>query len=117
SGSLAFSVLPTIVFFSTIMTLLYHLGVIQILVRVMAWVMVRVMDVSGAESLCAAANVFVGMTEAPLIIRPYMKDMTRSELMAMLTAGLATIAGGVMAAYVAFGASAGHLMAASIMSA
>lgn len=114
---LAFSVLPTIVFVSSLTAMLFHAGVLQWLVRLMARVMVWVMDVSGAESLCASANVFVGMTEAPLLIRPYLPTMTRSELMAMMTAGMATIAGGVMAAYVGMGADAGHLLAASLMSA
>lgn len=113
----AFSVLPTIIFVSSLTAMLFHAGILQWLVRLMARVMVWVMDVSGAESLCASANVFVGMTEAPLVIRPYLPTMTRSELMAMMTAGMATIAGGVMAAYVGMGADAGHLLAASLMSA
>ena len=113
----AFSVLPTIIFVSSLTAILFHAGVLQWLVRLMARVMVWVMDVSGAESLCASANVFVGMTEAPLVIRPYLATMTRSELMAMMTAGMATIAGGVMAAYAGMGADAGHLLAASLMSA
>ena len=110
---LAFSVLPTIIFVSSLTAMLFHAGILQCLVRMMARVMVWVMDVSGAESLCASANVFVGMTEAPLVIRPYLATMTRSELMAMMTAGMATIAGGVMAAYVGMGADAGHLLSAS----
>jgi len=114
---LAFSVLPTIIFVSSLTAILFHAGVLQQVVRLMARLMVWVMDVSGAESLCASANVFVGMTEAPLVIRPYLPTMTRSELMAMMTAGMATIAGGVMAAYVGMGADAGHLLAASLMSA
>lgn len=113
----AFSVLPTIIFVSSLTALLFHAGILQHLVKVMARLMVWVMDVSGSESLCAAANVFVGMTEAPLAIRPYLASMTRSELMAMMTAGMATIAGGVMAAYAGMGADAGHLLAASLMSA
>jgi concentrative nucleoside transporter, CNT family len=113
----AFSVLPTIIFVSSLTAMLFHAGVLQAVVKLMARVMVWVMDVSGAESLCASANVFVGMTEAPLIIRPYLPTMTRSELMAMMTSGMATIAGGVMAAYVGMGADAGHLLAASLMSA
>jgi concentrative nucleoside transporter, CNT family len=113
----AFSVLPTIIFVSAIMALLFHLGIMQRIVAVMAHVMVKVMRVSGAESLAAAANVFVGQTEAPLVVKPYLNTMTRSELMAMMTGGMATIAGGVMAAYVGMGADAGHLLAASIMSA
>ena len=113
----AFSVLPTIIFVGSIMAVLFYLGVLQFIVKVMAWVMVRVMDVSGSESLAAAANVFVGQTEAPLVIKEYLRTMTKSELMAMMTGGMATIAGGVMAAYASMGADAGHLLAASIMSA
>ncbi len=113
----AFSVLPLIVFFSCLTAILFHWGVIQKIVKVLAWSMVRVMDVSGSESLAAAANVFLGHTEAPLMVRPYLESMTRSELMAMLTGGMATIAGSVMAAYVGLGIDAGHLLAASIMSA
>jgi CNT family concentrative nucleoside transporter len=113
----AITVLPTVIFFSSLMAVLFHLGVLQWVVKVMARVMVWVMDVSGAESLCAAANVFVGMTTAPLVIRPYLESMTRSELMAVMTTGMATVAGGTMAAYAAMGADAGHLMVASLMSA
>lgn len=113
----AFSVLPLIVFFSCLTAILFHWGVIQKIVKVLAWLMVRIMDVSGSESLAAAANVFLGHTEAPLMVRPYLESMTRSELMAMLTGGMATIAGSVMAAYVGLGIDAGHLLAASIMSA
>ncbi len=113
----AFSVLPTIIFVSSITALLFHWGVMQRIVSVMALIMTKAMRVSGAESLAAAANVFVGQTEAPLVVKPYLKTMTSSELMAMMTGGMATIAGGVMAAYVGMGADAGHLLAASIMSA
>jgi CNT family concentrative nucleoside transporter len=113
----AFSVLPLIIFFSCLTAVLFHWGVIQKVVKLLAWLMVRVMDVSGSESLAAAANVFLGHTEAPLMVRPYLESMTRSELMAMLTGGMATIAGSVMAAYVGLGVDAGHLLAASIMSA
>jgi concentrative nucleoside transporter, CNT family len=113
----AFSVLPAIIFVSSLTAVLFHLGILQWVVRFMARVMVWVMNVSGSESLCASANVFVGMTEAPLVIRPYLATMTRSELMAMMSAGMATIAGGVMAVYVGMGADAGHLLAASLMSA
>lgn len=111
------SVLSTVIFFSSLTAVLFYLGVLQWLVKVMARVMVWVMDVSGSESLCASANVFVGMTTAPLAIRPYLQSMTRSELMAMMTGGMATVAGGTMAAYVSMGANAGHLMVASLMSA
>lgn len=113
----AFSVLSTIIFVSALMAVLFHLGIMQLIVKGMARLMVWVMDVSGSEALASASNVFVGQTEAPLIIRPYLSTMTRSELMALMTGGMATIAGGVMAAYVGFGMSAGHLLTASIMSA
>ena len=114
---LAFSVLPTIVFVSSAMAVLFYLGIMQWVVKVMARVMVWVMDTSGTESLAAAAEVFVGNTESPLVIRPYLETMTRSELMAMMTAGMGTVAGGVMAAYVGMGIDAGHLLAASLMAA
>ncbi|MGQ9821620.1 MAG: NupC/NupG family nucleoside CNT transporter [Thermogutta sp.] len=113
----AFKVLPVIIFVSSLTAVLFHLGILQWLVRLMARLMVWVMDVSGAESLAASANVYVGMTEAPLVVRPYLETMTRSELMAMMTAGMATIAGTVMAAYVNMGVDAGHIMTASLISA
>ncbi len=113
----AFSVLPQLIFISSLMAVLFHLGIIQRVVKFMAWVMVRVMDTSGTESLAAGAEVFVGMTESPLVIRPYLDSMTRSELMAMMTAGLATVAGSVMGLYVSWGIDAGHLLAASLMAA
>lgn len=113
----AFKVLPVIIFVSSLTAVLFHLGILQWLVRLMARLMVWVMDVSGAESLAASANVYVGMTEAPLVVRPYLETMTRSELMAMMTAGMATIAGTVMAAYVTMGVDAGHIMTASLISA
>jgi concentrative nucleoside transporter, CNT family len=118
----AFTVLPTIIFFSSLMTLLYYIGVMQLLVRGFAWIMVRTMGTSGAESLSAAGNVFVGQTEAPLLVKPFIKTMTNSELHAVMTGGFATVAGGVMAAYVGmlvafFPDIAGHLIAASVMSA
>lgn len=112
-----FGVLTTIIFFASLMSILYHLGIMQAVVKAVAWVMVRTMGTSGAESLSAAANIFVGQTEAPLVVRPYVSQMTRSELMAVMTGGFATIAGGVMAAYVAFGIDAGHLLTASVISA
>ena len=96
----AFTVLPTIIFFSSLMTVLYHLGVMQKAVKGVAWVMQRTMHTSGAETLSAAGNIFVGQTEAPLLIKPFVEKMTLSELMAVMTAGFATVAGGVMAAYV-----------------
>ncbi|MFW6330836.1 MAG: NupC/NupG family nucleoside CNT transporter [Gemmatimonadota bacterium] len=121
-ATFAFSVLPTIIFFSSLMTVLYHLGIMQAAVKGMAWVMMRTMRTSGAETLSAAGNIFVGQTEAPLLIKPFIERMTMSELMAVMTGGFATVAGGVMAAYVGmlvthFPDIAGHLMAASVMSA
>lgn len=96
----AFQVLPTIIFFSSLMAVLYHLGVMQRIVQAVAWVVSRTLGTSGAESLSVSANIFVGQTEAPLVVRPYLEKMTRSELMAVMTGGMATIAGGVMAAYI-----------------
>ncbi len=113
----AFRVLPTIVFFSSLMAVLYHLGIMQRVVTVMARGMARTMRVSGSESLSVAANVFIGQTEAPLVVRPYIARMTDSELMVLMTGGMATIAGGVLAGYISFGIDAGHLLAASVMSA
>jgi len=113
----AIHILPTIIFFASFMSVLYHLGIMQKIVQFMAWIMAKSMGTSGAESLSAASNIFVGQTEAPLVVRPYISEMTTSELMAIMTGGFATIAGGVMAAYVRFGVDAGHLMAASVMSA
>lgn len=113
----AIHILPTIIFFASLMGVMYHLGIMQKIVQAMAWIMAKTMGTSGAESLSAAGNIFVGQTEAPLLIRPYVSEMTRSELMAIMVGGFATIAGGVMAAYVRFGVDAGHLMAASVMSA
>jgi concentrative nucleoside transporter, CNT family len=111
----AFMVLPTLIFFSAFMAVLYHLGVMQWIVRQMAWVMVRLLGTSGSESLSACANVFVGQTEAPLLIKPFLKNMTMSELHAIMVGGFATIAGGVFALYVGFGVDAGHLMVGSVM--
>ncbi|MCB9662707.1 MAG: NupC/NupG family nucleoside CNT transporter [Alphaproteobacteria bacterium] len=117
----AFWILPTIVFFSSLMAVLYHLGVMQLVVEVLARAMVRTLGTSGAESLSAAGNIFVGQTEAPLLVRPFVGAMTRSELMAVMTGGFATVAGGVMGAYVKFLDDipniAGHLVMASILSA
>ncbi|GBD01183.1 Putative nucleoside permease NupX [bacterium HR18] len=96
----AFQVLPTIIFFSSLMAILYHLGLMQRVVQGVAWVVSRTLKTSGAESLSVSANIFVGQTEAPLVVRPYLERMTRSELMAVMTGGMATIAGGVMAAYI-----------------
>ena len=117
----AFTVLPTIIFFSALTSILYHLGIMQVVVRGIAWVMTRTLGTSGAESLSAAGNIFVGQTEAPLLVRPFVESLTRSELMAVMTGGFATVAGGVMGAYVSFLGGipniAGHLVLASIMSA
>ncbi len=122
SAMLAFSVLPTIVFFSSLMALAYYLGIMQRVVKSVAWVMQRSLGTSGAETTSAAGNIFIGMTEAPLLIRPFVDRMTTSELNTVMTGGFATVAGGVMAAYVAmlapfFPDIAGHLLAASIMAA
>ncbi len=113
----AFKVLPTIIFFSAFISVMYHFGILQRVVSFVAWTMMRTMGTSGSESLSAAANIFVGQTEAPLLIKPYVSSMTMSELHAVMTGGFATIAGGVMAAYISFGVSAQHLIAASVMSA
>lgn len=96
----AFQILPTIVFFASITTILYHYGILQFVVRIMARGMQKLMGISGAESLSVIANIFVGQTEAPLIIKPYIEKMTKSELLAVMTGGMATIAGGIMAAYI-----------------
>jgi CNT family concentrative nucleoside transporter len=117
----AFWILPTIVFFSSLMAILYHLGIMQRIIHVIARLMQITMGTSGAESLSAAGNIFVGQTEAPLLVAPFIDKMTRSELHAVMCAGFATVAGGVMAAYVGFlrdiPGIAGHLVTASIMSA
>jgi len=96
----AFQVLPTIIFFASLMAILYHLGIMQKVVQAMAWIMSKILGTSGAESLSCSANIFVGQTEAPLMIKPYLKGMTKSELLTIMTGGMATIAGGVMAAYI-----------------
>jgi len=113
----AFKVLPTIIFVSSCMTLLYYFGVLQRVVEALGWVMMRTMGTSGAESLCAAANIFVGQTEAPLFIRPYVPRLTQSELLAVMTGGFATMAAGVIAVYISFGVPAVHIIAASVMAA
>jgi len=114
---MAFMVLPTIIFFSSFMAVLYHMGIMQAVVKAFAWVMAKTMGTSGGETLSAAANIFVGQTEAPLLVQPFVEKMTESELMAVMTGGFATIAGGVFAMYVGFGVPAGHLLVASVMSA
>ncbi len=122
----AIKVLPTIIFFSALSSVLYYLGILQLIIKGFAWVMSRTMRVTGAESLAAAANIFIGQTEAPLVIKPYIEGMSRSEMLCLMTGGMATIAGGVFAAYVGFlgGPDAAmrqifatHLLTASIMSA
>lgn len=113
----AFKVLPTIIFFSSLMSILYYLGIIQKIVEAFAWVMQRTLGTSGSETLAAAANIFVGQTEAPLMVRPYISSMTKSELMALMVGGFATIAGGVLVAYAGMGIDAGNLVAASVISA
>jgi len=122
AANFAFSVLPTIIFFSSLMTILYYLGIMQWIVKGVAWLMQRTLKTSGAETTSAAGNIFVGQTEAPLLIKPFIQKMTMSELNTVMTGGFATVAGGVMAAYVAMLATwfpqiAGHLLAASIMAA
>jgi len=117
----AFYVLPTVIFFSALMSMLYYLGIMQKLIKAIAWIMQRTMKTSGPETTSISANIFVGQTEAPLVIKPFILKMTNSELMAVMTGGFATVAGGVMAIYVGLLQNipgiAGHLMAASIMSA
>lgn len=111
------TVTSTIILVSALSSVLYHYGILQRVVAAMSWVMERVMKTSGSESLAAAANIFMGQTEAPLVIKPYLANMTKSELLAVMVPGMASIAGGVMAAYVSFGISPGHLLTASVMSA
>jgi len=113
----AIHVLPIIIFFCSLTAILYHLGVMQRLVQGIAWVMQKTMKTSGAETLSVTANIFVGQTEAPVVIRPYLSGLTMSELMAVMVGGFATVAGSVMAAYVRFGVDAGHLLTASVLSA
>ncbi len=130
----AFQVLPTIIFFASLMALLYHLGIMQRIVQAMAWIMAKLLGTSGAESLSATANIFVGQTEAPLMIKPFINKMTNSELLTVMVGGMATVAGGVMAAYIqilsstfaeVMGLSLGeaqllfatHLLGASVMAA
>jgi CNT family concentrative nucleoside transporter len=111
----AFQVLPTIIFISAFFALLYHIGVMQILIRGMAWVMLKTMRISGAESMNVAASIFMGQTEAPLTIRPFLAKATRSELMTIMTSGMAHVSGGIMAMYIAQGVEARHLLSAVIM--
>lgn len=122
----AFRVLPTVIFFASLSTGLYYLGILQLIVKGIAWIMVRTMRLSGAESLSAAGNIFLGQTEAPLLVKPFISNMTSSELMCLMTGGMATIAGGVLAGYVTFlggddpaeqARFAAYLLSASIMNA
>ena len=113
----AFQVLPTIIFIAALFAILYYFGVMQVIVRLFAILMHRVMRASGAESLNVAASIFMGQTEAPLTIRPYLPEMTESELMTVMTSGMAHISGGIMAAYILFGIEAQHLLTAVIMTA
>lgn len=122
----AFQVLPTIIFFSAVTSLLYYYGILQRVVRAMAWVMQKTLHLSGAESLAAAGNIFIGQTEAPLLVKPYIKNMSRSELLSLMSGGMATIAGGVLAAYIGYLGGpteagqvffAKHLLTASVLSA
>ena len=117
----AFRILPTLIFFSSLIAVLYHLGIMQFIVKWIARIMQKSMGTSGSETLCISGNIFVGQTEAPLLVRPFIVKMTKSELMAVMVGGFATVAGGVMAMYVSMLGNipgiAGHLLAASIMSA
>jgi CNT family concentrative nucleoside transporter len=117
----AFRALPVIIFFSSLMAVLYHFGIIQVIVKLIGKAMQKTMGTSGSETLCISANIFVGQTEAPLMVRPFISQMTKSELMAVMTGGFATVAGGILAIYVMWLADipgiAGHLLAASVMSA
>jgi len=121
-ASFAFSVLPTIIFFASLVSVLYYLGIMERIVKGLAWVMFRTMRTSGAETLSVAGNIFIGPTESPLLIKPFISAMTSSELTTVMVGGFATIAGGVMAAYVGmlspyFPDIAGHLLTASVMNA
>ncbi|MEM6980302.1 MAG: nucleoside transporter C-terminal domain-containing protein [Planctomycetota bacterium] len=116
-GTFAFGVLPTVIFFSSLMSVLYYLGIMQRLVWAMAWVMRFTLGTTGPETLAAAANVFVGHTEAPLVVRPYLQGMSRSELCAMMTGGFATVTGGLLGAYAGMGINIAHLLTASVISA
>ena len=122
----AFQILPTIVFFSALTSLLFYLGIIQKIVYGLAWLMTRVLKLSGAESLSVAGNIFLGQTESPLMIKAYLPKMNRSEILMVLAGGMATLAGGVLAAYIGFLGGddpvqrlnfAKHLLAASVMAA
>ena len=113
----ALNVLPTIIFFSSLMAILYYLGIMQVVVRFIARIISKLLGTSGAETLSAVGNIFLGQTEAPLLVKPYINRMTKSELTAIMVGGMSTVAGGVMAGYISMGVNAGHLLAASIMAA
>ena len=116
-ATLAFAVLPTIIFVSAFFAILYHIGLMQQIIKVVAWIMQRTMGTSGAESTNVAASIFMGQTEAPLTIRPFLAGATRSELMTIMTSGMAHVSGGIMAAYISFGINAQDLLSAVIMTA
>ena len=111
----AFEVLPTIIFISAFFAVMYHIGLMQIVIRGMAWIMLKTMRISGAESMNVAASIFMGQTEAPLTIRPFLAKATRSELMTIMTSGMAHVSGGIMAMYISQGVEARHLLSAVIM--
>jgi concentrative nucleoside transporter, CNT family len=113
----AFQVLPVVIFICALFAILYHVGIMQLVIRGMAWAMTRIMGASGAESLNVAASIFMGQTEAPVTIRPFLPDLTRSELMTVMTSGMAHVSGSIMAAYFAFGAEPRHVLSAVIMTA
>ncbi|MGA2746709.1 MAG: nucleoside transporter C-terminal domain-containing protein [Candidatus Sulfotelmatobacter sp.] len=113
----AFQVLPVVIFICALFAILYYLGIMQFFIRIAAWLMTRIMGVSGAESLNVAASIFMGQTEAPVTIRPFLPDLTHSELMTVMTSGMAHVSGSIMAAYFAFGAEPRHVLSAVIMTA
>ena len=113
----AFQVLPTVIFICALFAVLYYVGIMQIVIRIAAWLMTRFMGVSGAESLNVAASIFMGQTEAPQTIRPFLPELTYSELMTVMTSGMAHVSGSIMAAYIAFGIDPKHLLSAVIMTA
>jgi concentrative nucleoside transporter, CNT family len=113
----AFQVLPVVIFICALFAILYHYGIMQFVIRIAAWLMTRIMGASGAESLNVAASIFMGQTEAPVTIRPFLPDLTRSELMTVMTSGMAHVSGSIMAAYFAFGAEPRHVLSAVIMTA
>jgi CNT family concentrative nucleoside transporter len=113
----AFQVLPTVIFICALFAILYHYGIMQFIIRIAAWAMTRIMGASGAESMNVAASIFMGQTEAPVTIRPFLPDLTRSELMTVMTSGMAHVSGSIMAAYFAYGAEPRHVLSAVIMTA